>query len=317
MNCLCCGKPLKSENTQSDWHKSCIRKFFGTAELPEIAIDEKTLELLAAESTNKGYTVPGVQKKLSLHLFSKKGNPRLTLMNYPTGYILKPQVAEFEALPEAEQLVMTMADAMGISTVPHALIMGNGSPAYITKRVDRVFRKNTVQMLAMEDCCQLDLRLTQDKYRGSYERCAKIIERYSSRSGLDMTELYLRLIFSFVVGNSDMHLKNFSLIETEEGSGKYVLSPAYDLLPVNVIMPEDKEQFALAMNGKKTNIRRKDFLVFAEECGITRSSAEKMIERTVSQKDKLIGMCSDSLLPAHLKERFAALMEERMSVFEN
>ncbi len=278
MNCLCCGKPLKSENTLSGWHKSCIRKFFGTVELPEIAIDEKTLELLAAESTNKGYTVPGVQKKLSLHLFSEKENPRLTLMNYPTGYILKPQVAEFEALPEAEQLVMTMADAMGISTVPHSLIMGNGSPAYITKRVDRVFRKNIVQMLAMEDFCQLDLRLTQDKYRGSYERCAKIIERYSSRSGLDMTELYLRLIFSFVVGNSDMHLKNFSLIETEEGSGKYLLSPAYDLLPVNVIMPEDKEQFALAMNGKKMNIRRKDFLVFAEECGITRSSAEKMIE---------------------------------------
>lgn len=79
--------------------------------------------------------------------------------------------------------------------------------------------------------------------KGSYERCAKIIERYSSRKGLDITELYLRLVFSFLVGNSDMHLKNFSLIETEEGSGKYVLSPAYDLLPVNVVMPEDKEQF--------------------------------------------------------------------------
>ena len=123
-------------------------------------------------------------------------------------------------------------------------------------------------MLAMEDFCQLDLRLTQDKYKGSYERCAKIIERYSSRKGLDITELYLRIVFSFLVGNSDMHLKNFSLIETEEGSGKYVLSPAYDLLPVNVIMPEDKEQFALAMNGKKTHIRRKDFLVFAEKCGM-------------------------------------------------
>ncbi len=317
MNCLCCGKPLRTENTHFGWHKSCIKKFFGTTKLPEIAIDEKALELLATESTNKGYTVPGVQKKLSLHLFSEGGNPRLTLVNYPTGYILKPQVAEFEALPEAEQLVMTMADAIGISTVPHALIMGNGSPAYITKRVDRVFQNNAVQMLAMEDFCQLDLRLTQDKYRGSYERCAKIINQYSSRSGLDMTELYWRLVFSFVVGNSDMHLKNFSLIETEEGSGKYVLSPAYDLLPVNVIMPEDKEQFALAMNGKKANIHRKDFLVFAEKCGITRSSAEKMIEKIVSQKGKLISMCNDSLMPDHLKERFVTLMEERMSVFEN
>lgn len=315
MNCLCCGKPLRSENGYS-WHKSCIKKFFGTTELPEITIDENTLELLAVESTNRGYTVPGVQKKLSLHLFSEKNKPRLTLVNYPTGYILKPQVAEFEALPEAEQLVMCMADVAGIATVPHALVVGNDSFAYITKRVDRVFSKNNMQMLAMEDFCQLDLRLTQDKYKGSYERCAKIIERYSSRKGLDMTELYLRLVFSFIVGNSDMHLKNFSLIETEEGSAKYTLSPAYDLLPVNVIMPEDREQFALAINGKKMNIRRKDFLVFADECGISHSSAEKMIAMLVSMKDTFISMCSESYMPEHLKERFAALIEERATALQ-
>ena len=317
MNCLCCGKPLCTEDTHSGWHKSCIRRFFGTIELPEIAIDEVTFEALATESTNKGYTVPGVQKKLSLHLFSEGNTPRLTLVNYPTGYILKPQVSEFEALPQAEHLVMCMADASGISTVPNALIMGKDSPVYITKRVDRIFTKNKMQMLAMEDFCQLDLRLTQDKYKGSYERCAKIIERYSSRKGLDITELYLRLVFSFLVGNSDMHLKNFSLIETEEGSGKYVLSPAYDLLPVNVIMPEDKEQFALAMNGKKTHIRRKDFLVFAEECAMTRSSAEKMIAMLVSKKEKLLAMCQNSLLPEHLKERLASLIEERAGILED
>ena len=132
-----------------------------------------------------------------------------------------------------------------------------------------------------------------------------------------MTELYLRLLFSFAVGNSDMHLKNFSLIETAEGSGQYWLSPAYDLLPVNVIMPEDKEQFALAMNGKKTNIRRKDFLVFADECGVQRSSAERMMKKIVSQKGQFISMCNSSLLPDHLKESFVALIEERMGVFEN
>lgn len=316
MNCLCCGKPLHIDDAQVNWHKACIKKFFGTTVIPEVEIDEKTLEVLAAESTNKGYTVPGVQKKLSLHLFSEKNKPRLTLVNYPTGYILKPQVAEFEALPEAEQLVMCMADAASISTVPHALVMGNESLAYITKRVDRVFEKGTVKMLAMEDFCQLDLRLTQDKYKGSYERCAKIIEKYSSRKGLDMTELYLRLIFSFMVGNSDMHLKNFSLIETEEGSGKYLLSPAYDLLPVNVIMPEDKEQLALAMNGKKMNIRRKDFLIFADTCGISRISAEKMIAGLAAKKDRFIAMCNESFLPAHLKERFTDLIRERSKVFE-
>ena len=315
MNCLCCGKPLKTEEP-SGWHKSCIKRFFGTTVIPELDIDNATLELLAAESTNKGYTIPGVQKKLSLHLMSDGKQPRLTLVNYPTGYILKPQVDDFRALPEAEQLVMSMADAAGISTVPHALVKGNGSLAYITKRVDRVFDKSGMKMLAMEDFCQLDMRLTQDKYRGSYERCAKVIERYSSRMGLDLAELFYRIVFNFITGNSDMHLKNFSLIETEEGSGNYMLAPAYDLLPVNVILPEDKEQTALALNGKKQNIRRKDFLVFADECGVSAASVEKMIKKLVSMKSKFFCMCEESLLPEDMKESFAALIEERCGVLK-
>lgn len=317
MNCLCCGKPLQSNEKQSGWHKRCIQRFFGTTMIPEIEIDDKALQLLAQESIHRGYTVPGVQKKLSLHLFSEeKAKPRLTLVNYPTGYILKPQVSDFTALPEAEHLVMCMADAAGISTVPHALIRGTDNLAYITRRVDRCFENDTVKMLAMEDFCQLDLRLTQDKYKGSYERCAKIIEKYSSRKGLDKTELYMRLIFSYIVGNSDMHLKNFSLIETEENSGIYVLSPAYDLLPVNAIMPEDKEQFALAMNGKKANIRRKDFIVFADACGISHKSAEKMICKLVSMKETFRSMCLESLMPELLIERLSDLIEERTQILK-
>ena len=273
MNCLCCGKSLRLEYEQIGWHIRCIKRFFGTSVLPNVEIDENTLELLVVESTNKGYTIP-------------------------------------------EFLVMCMADAAGISTVPHALVLGGGSFAYITKRVDRVFEKNDVRMLAMEDFCQLDLRLTQDKYKGSYERCSKIIRKYSSRTMLDMTELFIRLVFSFLVGNSDMHLKNFSLIETAGGNGEYVLSPAYDLLPVNVIMPEDKEQFALTMNGKKTNIQKKDFLLFADKCEISRNSAEKMINKLVFMKPTFISMCNESLLPEDLKERFVELLEERSSLLE-
>lgn len=310
MNCLCCGKPLRTPN-ETSWHKACIKRFFGTTKLPKIEIDDKTLNLLATETTNKGFTVPGVQKKLSLHLVSDSNKPRLTLVNYPTGYILKPQVAEFEALPESEQLIMTMADMAGISTVPHALIKGNAGLAYITKRVDRNLTSDKVEMLAMEDFCQLDLRLTEDKYRGSYERCAKIIKQYSSRVGIDMAEFYIRLVFCFIVGNSDMHLKNFSLIETAEGSGEYVLSPAYDLLPVNANMPADKEQFALAMNGKKMNIRKGDFLKFADTCGITRQTAEKLIDNLVKLTPKWLKMCEKSLLTDKLKERLTKIITER------
>ncbi len=315
MNCLCCGKPLKIDN-EYGWHKSCIKHFFGTETLPEIEFDNDTLNLLASETTNQGFTVPGVQKKLSLHLMSDGKKPRLTLVNFPTGYILKPQVEEFKALPESEQLIMSMAHKVGISTVPHALIKNKTGIAYITKRIDRIILKDNVSLLAMEDFCQLDLRLTEDKYRGSYERCAKIIEKYSSRTGIDITEFYLRIVFCFMVGNSDMHLKNFSLIETDEGSGEYILSPAYDLLPVNANIPSDKEELALTMNGKKTNIRKNDFLKFADACNISRVTAKKLIQNLVKLTPELLKMCDESLLPIDLKERLKKIILERTEILK-
>ena len=315
MNCLCCGKPLEKPN-DTGWHEACVKRFFGVSGFPDIDMGDKALEVLAETTTQKGFTVAGVQKKLSLHLSSQGRSSRLTLVDYPTGYLLKPQVKEFEHLPEAEHLVMEMADASGISTVPHALIQKNGIYAYITKRVDRIFDEVGVHKLAMEDFCQLDHRLTADKYKGSYERCAKIIQKYSSQSGLDMAEFYFRLLFCFVTGNSDMHLKNFSLIETKEASGTYMLSPAYDLLPVNILMENDKEEFALTMNGKKQNLRKKDFLIFAKECELPEKAAARMMDKMVSLKSKYLDLCAQSLLPDSLKKRFATLMEKRCEVLQ-
>ncbi len=272
--------------------------------MPEIEIDDAAFEKMAVEEAAKGFTVPGVQKKLSLCLFSKGS------------YIIKPQVKDFEALPEAEQLVMSMAEEAGLDVAPHALISGGGSFAYITKRVDRIFENDRVKMLAMEDFCQLECRLTDDKYRGSYKRCAKLVEKYSVRRKRDMVELYKRVVFSYAVGNSDMHLKNFSLVETAEGSGEYVLSPAYDLLPINVVMPEDDEELALALNGRKANIRKKDFLIFAQECGFSREDAEKMIADIVSLKERFCEMCFQSFLPVNLKERFDKLLNRRCANLE-
>ncbi len=318
MKCLCCGKEFTSkvsvEEVESGWHKKCVKSFFGSNQLPLLDISEETLQKLAIESTNKGFTVPGVQKKLSLHL-TEENSPRLTLVNYPTGYILKPQTEEYENLPEAEYLIMQMAGRVGIKTVPFALIKmnGKGELAYITKRVDRVQLGGKMQMLAMEDFCQLEERLTEDKYKGSYERCAKVINKYSSMAKFDLTELYLRLVFSFVIGNSDMHLKNFSMIEKTEGSSEYILSSAYDLLPVNAIMPEDEEEFALTMCKKKRKIRRKDFLLFAQEIGIEQVSAEKMLARVIKEKESFLAMCDESYLSTTMKDRLKELISVRIS----
>ena len=323
MNCLCCGKPIPNNaeaiELRSQWHNSCIKRFFGTKKLPTIDVTEETLEKLAIESTNKGYTVPGVQKKLSLHL-TEDNEPRLTLVNYPTGYILKPDTPEYRALPEAEFLVMEMARATKIKTVPFALLKTSSSKcqfSYITKRIDRTKSGKLTLMLAMEDFCQLENRLTVDKYKGSYERCAKVIDAYSAFSGLDKSDLLLRIVFSYAVGNSDMHLKNFSLIETDVASETYRLSEAYDMLPVNVIMPSDTEELALTLNGKKRNIRRSDFITFAENVNIGRDAAEKIIGRVVSLQDTYVNLCENSYLPDDIKVDFKRLITERVNKLKN
>lgn len=312
--CLCCGKPLRTE-TVGEWHTSCVEAFFGTSKLPDIDVSKEMLHQLVIDSTNKGYTVPGVQKKLSLHLTKDGDYSRLTLVNYPTGYILKPQTEQYTALPEMEYLVMQMAEVSGIKTVPYALVRLTSQEnafAYITKRIDRVDGK----MLAMEDFCQLEERLTEDKYHGSYERCGKIISKYSSMHDFDKTELFLRIVFSFAVGNSDMHLKNFSLIETEEGSFTYVLSAAYDMLSTNVVIPSDQEELALTINGKKQNIRRKDFVEFAKTIDMPLRSAEKMMDKIIKLKDTYLSMCRESYMPEPMKENLERLIEKRIATLK-
>ena len=285
----------------------CKADFFGLKELPAIDIDKETLEELALKSSSLGLTVPGVQKKLSLHL-SDEGSSRLTLVGHPAGYILKPQTEDFEQLPQSEDLVMDIAEMMGVRVVPHGLIEVDNKWAYISKRIDRLNN----EFYAMEDFCQLSGRLTLDKYKSSYERCAGIIKRYSVMPGFDMSEFYLRLLVCFVTGNSDMHLKNFSLIERDPGSREYVLSSAYDLLPVNVIMPEDTEETALTLNGKKSNLKRKDFLTFADIAGLNNKAATHMIDSVVRRKEEAIRMCRESYLNMELLQQNKQTRKQRM-----
>ena len=286
----------------------CKADFFGLKELPAIDLSMETLEELAEKSSSLGLTMPGVQKKLSLHL-SDEESSRLTLVGHLEGYILKPQTEDFEQLPESEDLGMDIAEMMGVKVVPHGLIEVEGQWAYIAKRVDRL----SGNLYAMEDFCQLSGRLTSDKYKGSYERCAEIIKSFSAVPGFDMSEFYLRLLVCFVSGNSDMHLKNFSLIEREPGKREFVLSPAYDLLPVNVIMPEDTEETALTLNGKKSRLKRKDFLAFADTIGLNNKAAVHMIDSVADRKDEAVRMCRESYLNAELKDRMTALIEERVA----
>ena len=314
MRCLCCNKEMTNPSEYErnvSWHVKCIKKFFGTGKLPEIDMSEKALERLANQTVNKGLTIPGVQKKMSLHLETVDKVARLTIVNHPTGYILKPQSEEYPELPEAEFLSMKMAEIAGIKTVPNALLRFQGTYAYVTKRIDRDGDK----CYAMEDFCQLSGRVTADKYRSSYETCGKVINKYSHNVGLDVTEFYYRLLFCFCTCNSDMHLKNFSLIEDRPGSRKFSLSAAYDMLPVNVIMPADKEQMALTMNGKKRNLKLKDFLILAESLGIRQKVATDLIKQILRYKEAFLKEIAVSYVSEEMKEKLGSMIQKRMEIF--
>ncbi|MEE8807770.1 MAG: HipA domain-containing protein [Lactimicrobium sp.] len=313
--CLCCGKPLSAQEESIGWHKRCINKFFDTDELPSLQINHDEMKKLADLSVEHHQTIAGVQKKLSLHL-SKLSQNRLTLVDYPTGYILKPPSDEYALLPETEQLVMTMADRIGIRTVPHALIrLQNEQFGYITKRIDRrnTADSDSFQMYAMEDFCQLMQRQTADKYSSSYEQCGQVIWKYSSQPGLDLADFFLRILFCFVTLNSDMHLKNFSLIEKKPGNRIFTLSPAYDLLPVNLVVSSDKEQTALTLNGKKKNLHRKDFLILAQHCGINQKAAVNMIQEIILKKDIFMKTVDECSLPDEVKVSLKEMMADRIS----
>ena len=312
MRCLCCGKIIKNPNKQeilSSWHDHCIKSFFQTITFPIIDLDDHILNEIANSSVNKRLTVPGVQKKISLHL-SDEPQSRLTIVDYPTGYILKPVSHDDHHLPELEYLSMQLADCCHIPTVPYALLKVNNTYAYITKRIDRKIKK-TIQKYAMEDFCQLSNRLTEDKYKGSYEQCAKIIINYSSRMGIDMTDLFLRLVFSFLIGNSDMHLKNFSLIETAPSNRHFILSPAYDLLPVNMILPEDLDEMALTLNGKKRNLKRGDFIKLAKNINISKKVAQNLIDLMLSYIPNMNELIDLSYLDDNEKASYKALILQR------
>lgn len=313
LRCLCCNKEMinpKEDEVKTCWHEKCIKKFFGTEKLPELDLSNQELEKLVNGSVNKKLTVPGVQKKISLHLQSEEHSVRLTIVDYPTGYILKPQSDDFAFLPESEFLLMKMADIAGIKVVPNALVFLDGKYAYITKRIDRYEGR----LYAMEDFCQLSGRMTADKYRSSYESCGKVIRKYSKNIGLDMTEFYYRLLFCFLTGNSDMHLKNFSLIEEGPGNRIYSLSAAYDMLPVNVIMPEDKEQMALTLNGKKSNLKKNDFIALASNLEIREKVAYGMIKQMLKYKKIFKDVIDISYVSDEMKERLKDIIDVRAEV---
>lgn len=300
--CLFCYQEL--EEGQRDFHPACAKKFFGKTEVPILPYSRSDINDLAREAVLSRTAVTGVQSKLSMDV-NKGGKDepdRLTIVGLWGRYILKPKSEDFPWLPEVEDLTMHLASIAKIKVVPHTLIrFSDGELTYLTKRIDR---DNRGKKLLMEDMCQISERLTADKYKSSYENIAKMIRKFSSAPMLDLVNFWEVVMFSWITGNSDMHLKNFSLISKE--AGNYVLSQAYDLINVHLVFPEDTEELALTLDGRKKKIGRNNFVQAMESSGLESKVVENIIKKFMNAAPKWYAFIDTSFLSQELKEKYKA-----------
>ncbi len=305
--CLYCYKEL--QRGEKDFHPACVRRFFGTQEVPALSYTRADMDALAREVIATQTTLTGVQPKISLHLQDYEGSKRLTIVGLWGGYIFKPQTEYYPHLPEVEDLTMHLAEQSKIDVVPHSLIrLADGEPGYITRRIDRLPDSKKV---AMEDMCQLSERPTEYKYRSSYEQVAKVIARYSSTPVLDLMRYYELLLFCWLTGNNDMHLKNFSLYRpTNTG---YVLAPAYDLLNVAIVNPKDNEELALTLNGKKRKLTRTDLEKAMLGSGMNEKVVSNIFRKFLRIYPTWESTIRSSFLPADLQDAYWALIQERIN----
>lgn len=303
--CLYCYKPL--EEGLEDFHPQCAKKFFGVQETPTLEYRHEDLDELAEQVIRAQTALTGVQPKLSLNIDKHEDSNRLTIVGLWGDYIFKPQSDDYPQLPENEDLTMHLAEAAKISVVPHSLIrLADGRLGYITKRIDRT---TDGQKIDMEDMCQLTLHPTEYKYRSSYEQIAKTIVQHCDTPKLALVNYMQLLLFCFVTGNNDMHLKNFSLYRPADS---YQLAPAYDLVNVSIANPNDKEELALTLSGRKNKLKLANFLQAAATMGLE----EKVVLRLIASMNKALpkwkSLIHSSFLSEDMKKAYEDTIVKRL-----
>lgn len=307
--CLYCYQEL-SEG-EIDFHPRCAKKIFGSKTVPLLPYTKDEIKQLAEQVIRSQTTLTGVQAKLSLDISAPDNQPqRFTTVGLWGRYILKPQTELFNHLPEIEDLTMHLAELAKIKIVPHSLVrFADGELSYITKRIDR---DSKGEKLAMEDMCQLSQRPTEYKYKGSYEQIVKLITQYSSIPKLDAINFWEQVVFSWLTGNADMHLKNFSLFSQRKGY--YSLTPGYDMVSTALVMPEDTEELALTLNGKKRKIKRLDFKIAMSSSGLEEKVIDNLFSKFMKVADKWFKFIDISFLPEEMKEQYKLIIQKKLDI---
>jgi serine/threonine-protein kinase HipA len=308
-NCLYCYLPL-TDPAHQGFHESCSLEFFGQKKAPALEYNLDQMAELAKSVVERSIAIPGVQPKISLsqvkEAMASDRQERLIVVGALGGnYIFKPPSSSFPELPQNEHLTMRIAGAMGIRTVPCSLIrLASGELAYITRRIDRTPALDKIHMLDMFQVLE-----ASDKYKSSMEKVGSAIKNYASNTGLDLLRYFELTILCFLTGNSDMHLKNFSLINTLEG--EWELSPAYDLLNVRIAMPADNEELALTLNAKKSKFKRTDFDYLGARLELSERQIKTVYGRFSKAKSVVMDWLARSFLSEDMKHAYRSVVNER------
>ncbi|MGH7979528.1 MAG: HipA domain-containing protein [Limisphaerales bacterium] len=251
-------------------------------------------------------SIQGLQLKLSAALKITEG--RIEIVDRGGRYILKPQSRDFTELPENEDLTMRLAGIAGIEVPLHGLVRSiDGSFTYFVKRFDRDGHDRVPQ----EDFAQLSGASRDTKYDSSMEKVATVINRYCTFPAIECVKLWERTLFSFLVGNEDMHLKNFSLVTRNE---KVEMSPAYDFLNTTIALKNAKEELALPLNGKKSNLTRRDLIDYfaCERLGIKEAVIGDVLSRFKEALPEWRKLLDRSFLSQDAKQHYASVLGDRI-----
>jgi len=306
--CLYCYGEL-SQDDQFDYHPKCSLAFFGTKIPPSLNYSLSEMNELAKKVVSSHIAVPGVQPKLSLSLIDETLNKvnlkRLTVVGALGGnYIFKPPSTTYPEMPENEHVTMKIAEAFGIQTVPSSLIrLGSGELAYITKRIDRTSDGHKIHMLDM-----FQITEAVDKYKSTMERVGKALGQYSADTLLDKLRYFEMVVFCYLTGNNDMHLKNFAMIQRE---GTWVGCPGDDLLNGDLANPSDHEELALNMEGKKRKFTLHHFERFGANLGLNNKQIQGVFNRFLKKQPKAKNLIEESFLSQEAKGNYSKIMEQK------
>lgn len=273
---------------------------FNTKELPKVDFSLAEISQEAQKMAGK-LSISGVQPKLSVKLDRKKN----LLVSVAVGgrYILKPQTQNFPNIPENEECCMNMAQALGIDIPEHCLIpLKDGSLSYVIARFDR---RRGLEKIHQEDFAQILGR--DDKYKGSVEEIGRELKQISSVPGLDAQLFFERVVFNFLIGNGDAHLKNYSIFYCNEREAR--LTPAYDLVSSKLVIPGEEDS-ALTINGKKNKLSGKDFQDLARYLNIPQKIRYEKFDRKVNIMNEII---RNSRLDKEKQARFVDITKERFA----